>query len=99
MRGVTRVASVVVCAQVEAHRQEHGLATLTSKLSGWKVAKTMVFLKYWQLDLLNSLTHPFDVAALKIQTQFRMFNARRKFLPMKMKYADVSDGVAPLCLR
>lgn len=75
-------------ALVEARREELGLKTITTKLSGWKVAKSMVFLKYWQADLLDGLIHPFGVNALKIQTQWRMYIARKKFQPMKQKYAD-----------
>lgn len=74
--------------KVEQQRAERGETTLTSKLSGWKVARTMVFLKYWQLDLLNALTHPFEVAAVRIQTTYRRHLAMRRFIPMKEKYAD-----------
>jgi myosin heavy subunit len=83
-------------AAVEQQRSERGDTTLTSKLSNWKVAKTMVFLKYWQLDLLNSMTHPFEVAAVKIQTCFRRHLAMRRYLPMKEKYADECAMAATL---
>ena len=74
--------------KIEATRLEKGLTSITTKLSGWKVAKSMVFLKYWQVDLLDGLTKPFGIAALRIQTCYRAFIARKKFQPMKQKFAD-----------
>lgn len=74
--------------KVEARRQELGQTTITTKLSGWKVAKSMVFLKYWQADLLDGMVYPFGISALTIQTQWRMYIARKRFQPMKQKYAD-----------
>ena len=56
----------------------------------------MVFLKYWQVDLLNAMTHPFDVAAVRIQTCYRRHAAMRKFKPMKEKYADECAMAATL---
>eukprot|EP00038_Savillea_parva_P002259 m.112345 g.112345 ORF g.112345 m.112345 type:complete len:1310 (-) comp10779_c2_seq1:47-3976(-) len=82
--------------KVEAQRAERGEKTLTSKLTGWKVAKTMVFLKYWQLDLLNALTHPFEVAAVRIQTHYRRHMAMKRYQPMKDKYADECAMAATL---
>mmetsp|Transcript_35727 Transcript_35727/g.93386 ORF Transcript_35727/g.93386 Transcript_35727/m.93386 type:complete len:1264 (-) Transcript_35727:548-4339(-) len=82
--------------KVEEQRAECGDMLLTSKLCHWKVAKTMVFLKYWQLDLLNSMAHPFEVAALRVQTCYRRFIAQKKFKPMKEKYADEQAMAATL---
>lgn len=73
---------------VDAKREERGLTSITTKLSGWKVAKSMIFLKYWHVDLLDGLTYPFGVSALRIQTCFRAYIARKKFEPMKQKFAD-----------
>ena len=74
--------------KVEKQREEQGLTTITTKLSGWMVAKTMVFLKYWQPDLLESMAYPFGVSAIKIQKVYRGHMARKRFSPMKQRYLD-----------
>lgn len=74
--------------KIDAERAESGITSLTSSLRGWKVAKSMVFLKYWQLDLLEGRAYPFQVAALTIQTNYRGHMARKRLVPLKAKYRD-----------
>lgn len=75
-------------AKVESHRVEQGLKTITTSLRGWLVGKTMVFLKYWQLDILDGMAHVFGVAAIRIQKLYRGHMARKRFIPIKQKYLD-----------
>eukprot|EP00040_Diaphanoeca_grandis_P032118 m.193634 g.193634 ORF g.193634 m.193634 type:complete len:1246 (-) comp32511_c1_seq1:49-3786(-) len=75
-------------AKVEATREEQGLTSITTSLKRWKITKNMVFLKYWQPDLLDGLLHPFGVKALIIQCAFRQHLARKIYKPMKQKFAD-----------
>lgn len=83
-------------AKVEQERAAKGLQTITSTLRGWLVAKTVVFLKYWQLDLLDGMAHPFGVAAIRIQKLYRGHMARKRFEPLKQKYVDDCAAAATL---
>ena len=75
-------------AKVELEREERGLKTLTSKLTGYRVAKTMVFLKYWHPDILEAMSFPFGVSAITIQRVYRGHMARKRFKPLKQRYRD-----------
>lgn len=75
-------------AHIEEIRKVQGLTTITTTLRGWKVARTKIFLKYWQVDLLEGLAYPFGVAAVKIQKMYRGHMARKRFKPLKQKYMD-----------
>eukprot|EP00043_Microstomoeca_roanoka_P015316 m.153412 g.153412 ORF g.153412 m.153412 type:complete len:1145 (+) comp16232_c1_seq1:118-3552(+) len=72
----------------EAIRAEKNLTHMTSELSGWLVAKSKVFLKYWHTDVLDSLLHPSKVAAVRIQCWVRRYLARKRFLPILRAYRD-----------
>jgi hypothetical protein len=73
---------------VEEVRKIQGSTTITTTLRGWKVARTKVFLKYWQVDLLEGMAYPFGVSAIKIQKTFRGFFARKKYKVLHQKYLD-----------
>ena len=73
---------------IEEIRKVQGLTTITTTLRGWKVARTKIFLKYWQVDLLEGLAYPFGVAAVKVQKMYRGHMARKRFKPIKQKYMD-----------
>jgi myosin heavy subunit len=64
------------------------LSGKTVHLNNWIVAKTKVFLKYWHMDVLDTLMRPFDASVVVIQTWVRRFVARSKFLRIRQIYRD-----------
>lgn len=70
-------AAEAQCARESQSQNSGGLS-----LAGWQIGKTKVFLKYWHLDLLNTLLVSHDRAALRLQLFFRGVRDRLKFLRM-----------------
>lgn len=98
MHGDPAEACTILCQKIEVKaaqlRKEQGLRTLTSRFSKWLIAKRVVFLKYWQLDLLGGMLLPFGVAALKIQAFYRGHMARKRYAVIKAKYEAMKAEAA-----
>ena len=89
----TRLCQMIEVKAAERRKTE-GLRTLTSRFSKWLIAKRVVFLKYWQLDLLGGMLLPFGKAALKIQAFYRGHMARKRYAVIKAKYEAMKLEVA-----
>ncbi|EGD79108.1 myosin [Salpingoeca rosetta] len=84
-KGVAEELLIKCAEKQEANRQDQ---KLTSSLSGWLIAKTKVFLKYWHPDVLDALLLDSKIAAVRIQSWVRRFLAQKRFRPRLQAYRD-----------
>ncbi|EDQ88897.1 uncharacterized protein MONBRDRAFT_8842, partial [Monosiga brevicollis MX1] len=67
---------------------QQAMADTLNTLDGWIVAKNKVFLKYWHVDVLDSLMMPFGAAATAIQAWYRGCLSRRRYAADLRRYRD-----------
>ena len=87
-----------LCEQLSSHvRTSYEIQGITPTLhetfEGYLVAKTVVFCKYWHLDILDNLRRKFVVSAIKIQARIRGRQARRRFALIVRQYRDQRASV------
>lgn len=60
------------------------------------MAKTKVFLKYWHVDILDTLMRPFDRAIVTVQKWVRRFIAQRKYYRLLRIYQEQVKNMVAL---
>eukprot|EP00730_Choanoeca_flexa_P015232 TRINITY_DN6949_c0_g1_i1.p1 TRINITY_DN6949_c0_g1~~TRINITY_DN6949_c0_g1_i1.p1 ORF type:complete len:1011 (+),score=340.43 TRINITY_DN6949_c0_g1_i1:324-3035(+) len=68
--------------------EQKNLTTSSALLSGWKVAKTKVFMKYWHPDILDAMMLQYQRSAVVIQAYYRGHRARKHYHGVLQRYRD-----------
>nr|XP_022331356.1 myosin-IIIb-like isoform X1 [Crassostrea virginica] len=71
---------IIVCEAALPGTKENCLKILkASKITGWQIGKTKVFMKYYHLDQLSDVFQRMGVSAIKIQKVIRGFLGRQEY--------------------